>query len=35
VTFRLKPGRTTFVRRGGRDSFKEVRAVDIRCSISD
>ena len=35
VTFRLKPGRTTYVRRGGKDSFKDVRAENISCSISD
>jgi hypothetical protein len=35
VTFRLKPGRTTHVRRGGKDRFKEVRAENISCSISD
>src|SRR5262245_15492778 len=35
VTFRLKPGRTTYVRHGGRDSFADVRAENVACSISD
>ena len=35
VTFRLKPGRTTYIRRGGKDTFREVRAENIACSISD
>jgi len=35
VTFRLKPGRTTHVRRGGKDTFKDVRAENVSCSISE
>jgi hypothetical protein len=35
VTYRLKPGRTIYVRSGGRNSFSDVRADNVTCSISD
>jgi hypothetical protein len=35
VTFRLKPGCTAYIRRGGKDAFRDVRAENVSCSISE
>lgn len=34
VTFRLKPGKSAFVRKGGAATFTDVQAQNISCSIS-
>ena len=34
VNFSLRPGRTMFVRNGGRDNFDKVHAEQVRCIIS-